>query len=1198
MGSFAITESLLNIVERSPHEDWSKESNLERLSPDSGHQNLQRALLEDISHGSLMQRTLDILAVALKPLTLDSLAAAVGGSPGTGNEAKDIIHEGVRNLTLNLDANNKVTLSCPRISDLVLEAVRNSKLEPSDPSERGQQPIDPYEAGYGIQRLHGLLGKSCILFLLGSETGKTLEPGFLEYAATTWMEHIEKSGMDQNHDDLMVASYIGMWGAVGKFLDDTKNNVNGVTKIGRTALHFACMKGHLKVAQTLVATSAKIELRDHKGSTALYYAAKHNWRFVVEWLISVGAVSHTQTKKGRTPLHIAAYHANYGVAKALLGHPDVIASIDAQEHKGFTPLHLAVQREARDTVRVLVSSGATLNIQDKKGQTPLHFAALSGRSTMIGILTGTDTPNSDPIENAEMVNVQDNEGITALHRVAQRCYHLVVSTLLAAGAWLDSRDNKGNTPLHLAAVNGRVQITKALLEPPAGSKLALNMQNKEGVTALHLAAEKGYDSTTRHLLSAGPDINLQDTKGATALHYAVRARQNALVHSLITAKADINARDKEGRTALHYAVIDGNQIVTQVLLQGCPNLDIRDIDSWKPLDFAKAKSRLEGDAEKQKARNAVVSLLAEATTTPTLSDCLQPRTQEVDKLFDLTERLIRGGTPERPEYDDYSVHAYLRRDLSQELQDRSGNKAGGFTWFHIPANNMIWVEVLMKQCLGQGNERIRSDILSKALWAEGQRQSSQKEGRYHARSMKPQFCSIPVTQPIYPTKNTLGVPKTEDGRGKNTAQFENTGESEDSADSRELPYLHWETMDHINSMAEFIKDRCTLPKDGPCDKNKLLLHHYLQPTEDLMRPLHNRRTFDQYCYGNLEDTSRRDRDQVIGRAFDRRLQVKLTREGEKRVLMVDQLWLWVLPNDQEDITDVYRKVQRKICNVEKPHDLFQLIIDECLSVSRNLCNLEDMESTNVLEIFNNEIGRITPRGQSIDMVNFTEETGLLRQIKDIRDELHIKGSSSQGLLLEAETMDKQAEATTVALHSLIGFKQSFAHVLEARWARKMSEETSRQGSILMVFTVVTTIFLPLSFMAAVFSVDIAQFPRTDAGMELSFVTKYMLTPLLVIAFNVQKLSPMGGSLTTHVKSLAVLTPKPKDPPAGDVESRGSTDQKKQDLLAQPKRDITPAYSHATESINVSRLFLFFLIVPVRETKFSFKLLSTLMASYI
>lgn len=53
-------------------------------------------------------------------------------------------------------------------------------------------------------------------------------------------------------------------------------------------------------------------------------------------------------------------------------------------------------------------------------------------------------------------------------------------------------------------------------------------------------------------------------------------------------------------------------------------------------------------------------------------------------------------------------------------------------------------------------------------------------------------------------------------------------------------------------------------------------------------PLQPRRTLDQYFYTHLENTSLRDKDQVVYRYTER-----------SKIFMVDQLWLWVLDNGTE-----------------------------------------------------------------------------------------------------------------------------------------------------------------------------------------------------------------------------------------------------------------------------------------------------------
>jgi hypothetical protein len=51
------------------------------------------------------------------------------------------------------------------------------------------------------------------------------------------------------------------------------------------------------------------------------------------------------------------------------------------------------------------------------------------------------------------------------------------------------------------------------------------------------------------------------------------------------------------------------------------------------------------------------------------------------------------------------------------------------------------------------------------------------------------------------------------------------------------------------------------------------------------------------------------------------------------------------------------------------------------------------------------------------------------------------------------------------LTHLLDLKQKHANAFEARFARDQANLTSRQGQTIMVFTIVTIAFLPISFIA-------------------------------------------------------------------------------------------------------------------------------------
>ena len=80
----------------------------------------------------------------------------------------------------------------------------------------------------------------------------------------------------------------------------------------------------------------------------------------------------------------------------------------------------------------------------------------------------------------------------------------------------------------------------------------INTRNKYRQTPLHLAATGGHIEIVRLLLEKGADINARDIKG-TPLHWAASRGHLEVVRWLVENGADINARDEDGRTALHWA---------------------------------------------------------------------------------------------------------------------------------------------------------------------------------------------------------------------------------------------------------------------------------------------------------------------------------------------------------------------------------------------------------------------------------------------------------------------------------------------------------------------------------------------------------------------------------------------------------------------------------------------------------------------
>uniref|UniRef100_A0A8C4PU46 Ankyrin repeat and sterile alpha motif domain containing 1A n=1 Tax=Equus asinus asinus TaxID=83772 RepID=A0A8C4PU46_EQUAS len=107
------------------------------------------------------------------------------------------------------------------------------------------------------------------------------------------------------------------------------------------------------------------------------------------------------------------------------------------------------------------------------------------------------------------------------------------------------RNNKFETPLDLAALYGRLEVVKMLLNAHPN----LLSCNTKKHTPLHLAARNGHKAVVQVLLDAGMDSNYQTEKGS-ALHEAALFGKTDVVQILLAAGIDVNIKDNRGLTAL------------------------------------------------------------------------------------------------------------------------------------------------------------------------------------------------------------------------------------------------------------------------------------------------------------------------------------------------------------------------------------------------------------------------------------------------------------------------------------------------------------------------------------------------------------------------------------------------------------------------------------------------------------------------
>jgi hypothetical protein len=107
------------------------------------------------------------------------------------------------------------------------------------------------------------------------------------------------------------------------------------------------------------------------------------------------------------------------------------------------------------------------------------------------------------------LNVQDNQGYTAVILAAYHGHSAVVEKLLAAGADPCIRDKRGNTALMGAIFKGEVRIARRLLAASCNP----DTRNNAGQTAAMYASLFQRDELLTELKAKGADMNAADANG-------------------------------------------------------------------------------------------------------------------------------------------------------------------------------------------------------------------------------------------------------------------------------------------------------------------------------------------------------------------------------------------------------------------------------------------------------------------------------------------------------------------------------------------------------------------------------------------------------------------------------------------------------------------------------------------------------------
>ncbi|XP_021585734.2 ankyrin repeat domain-containing protein 27 isoform X4 [Ictidomys tridecemlineatus] len=403
---------------------------------------------------------------------------------------------------------------------------------------------------------------------------------------------------------------------------------------GHTPLHVAALCGQASLIDLLVSKGAMVNATDYHGSTPLHLACQKGYQSVTLLLLHYKANAEVQDNNGNTPLHLACTYGHEDCVKALVYYDVQACRLDIGNEKGDTPLHIAARWGYQGIIETLLQNGAPTEIQNRLKETPLkcalnskilsvmeaHHLSLERRPkerrssevpeqspqrSVDSISQGSSTSSFSSMSGSsrqEETKKDYREVEKLLRAVADGDLEMVryllewteedldekLARIPTSGLGVNVTNLDGSSPLHVAALHGRVDLIPLLLKHGANA----GARNANQAVPLHLACQKGHFQVVKYLLDSNVKPNKKDISGNTPLIYACSSGHHEVAALLLQHGASINATNNKGNTALHEAVIEKHVFVVELLLLHGASVHILNKRQCTAIDCAEQNSKI------------------------------------------------------------------------------------------------------------------------------------------------------------------------------------------------------------------------------------------------------------------------------------------------------------------------------------------------------------------------------------------------------------------------------------------------------------------------------------------------------------------------------------------------------------------------------------------------------------------------------
>lgn len=973
-------------------------------------------------------------------------------------------------------------------------------------------------------------------------------------------------------------------------------------KNGRNALFAAAWHGSEDVVRLLLEAKVPIDARDKEGRTTLVHLAAEKmgrWKSsMIELLLSNGADIEAVDQTKRTALLWAAATNKVDLCVLLLsGSRARPANVRATNNRGKTALQMAAEQGHAGIVKALLDANADPTLISDGQWTALHNAAEKGHLEVVRLL----------LDSHADVNAETSSGMTALHWAAQNGHKGIVELIMQKpDVILAGRDAFMSTPLLRAAERGHEDIVHMLSPYKMWDRLSHAAQQacKMEATVVdfgvapsekNLEHRKGqlvYKQSVADLLYGWDSKNEKPTISCLAKNIKskpafrwIHLPTNNLewVQTLLT-KAFIEggARDVDDFKSLEKCFAQehrGPTVHAHFMRTYCQRMGMSVAEKQNPrLSPANAQSPFASPSPAAAA--AVERLQAEGSSsdhapgTPRRSSAAPKEPLSKNQQRKAKRQTVQGREPPQTQRQQSDLSASLssvrsRKDTwrppsSPKPDPRFGDKHGKLVFF------MPYLHYETDDSRRKMSQVIRATL-------------KQDFQRLHA--------SYPTADENLIEAYLLASPQLHIRRTLD--QFFYHGIDTKDRDIDQVVYRYCERLQkqgHKTDKKVFMVDqlwcfvlsselivtcfpqRWQQPKNDPLNVLDGVIEDINSKTRppvssvyDLAMLISSRcsSVFDQNRIGQ-EDFQFMDMfDTSIGVVTNR--ETKLFRRFNAASAAAAR-WLKLhrrARTSEEKLTDASFE--------DKQHKHNTSFVDELLNIDTEtelLAEIKDIrDELQMIEKVLKEQRHIIP-----DLADkIKEEVGGQRSpaASDVQRKKQEQLKAIETHIKDVERMDMQAEGIYTSLTHLLDLKQKHANAFEARFARDQAELQARQGQTIMVFTIVTIVFLPLSFMAAFFTINIEEFPKAAGGnnqLNLNWVSKYLFgiglaisVPLIALAFSVHDIVNLYRdireriqlSLSQHHRrkkpeiDIAVSPPELDDYPTGRI-SRSSHRRRRSD----------------------------------------------------